>query len=187
MGSPSPGSHRTAFFPVEIREIAARDRTWLRSLLIAHWGATAIITRGRRHEAGELSGLLAEHAGDRLGVLLYVLDGMRDGMREELRDSAPAVELEVVLLHALVEHRGIGSALLAAAERVAGDRGARRIWLVTTNDNQPAIDFYTRRGYRLVTIHAGAVTAARRLKPEIPVLGAGGVPIADEFEFERRL
>jgi len=187
MGNPSPGSHQTAFLPFEIREIAACDRTWLRSLLIAHWGGAAIITRGRRHEAGELSGLLAEHAGDRLGVLLYVLDEKLQRMRDELPDSPPAVELEVVLLHALVEHRGVGSALLAAAERVAADRGARRIWLVTTNDNQPAIDFYTRRGYRLVTIHAGAVTAARRLKPEIPALGVGGVPIADEFEFERRL
>jgi hypothetical protein len=52
---------------------------------------------------------------------------------------------------------------------------------------QHPLDFYRRRGYALVKIHPGAVSAARRLKPEIPAHGQGGVPITDEIEFERRL
>jgi ribosomal protein S18 acetylase RimI-like enzyme len=185
MGDPSdprPGGSSLA-----IREIAPADRAWLESLLVAHWGSTVLVSRGRPHAAETLSGLIAELAGERLGVLLHVLDPHRDPASERPADSPPSLELEVVLLHTLVEHRGIGSALLAAAERMARTRGARRIWLVTTNDNQPAIDFYTRRGYRLVATHAGAVTAARALKPEIPECGKGGIPITDELEFERRL
>ena len=70
--------------------------------------------------------------------------------------------------------------MAAARERRCG-----RLWLVTTNDNGPAIQFYRNRGMRLAAVHHGAVDAARRdLKPEIPLHGVGGVPIHDEVEFE---
>ena len=60
----------------------------------------------------------------------------------------------------------------------------RRVWLVTTNDNTPAQDFYLSRGWKLGAVHAGAVTAARALKPEIPLLGEDGAAIEDELEYE---
>ncbi len=172
--------------PLRIRAITPADRAWIASLLVAHWGSTVMVTRGRRHEAGDLAGFVAEVDGERRGVLLHALAQPSDPAAVR-GQPPPADELEVVLLESLVERRGTGSALLAAAEELARAHGARRIWLVTTNDNQPAIDFYTRRGYRLVAIHAGAVTAARRLKPEIPARGLGDVPITDEIELERRL
>lgn len=55
------------------------------------------------------------------------------------------------------------------------------------HDNLAAIRFYRRRGLRLVAVHRGAVDEARRLKPEIPLLGAHSIPLHDEFEFERAL
>ena len=58
------------------------------------------------------------------------------------------------------------------------------MWLVTTNDNVPAIEFYRRRGLTVAAIHSGAVQAARRLKPQIPEHGIGGVPVLDEIELE---
>jgi len=177
---PPPGS--AAF---QVRAVTPEDRAWLRSLLIAHWGSTAMVTRGRRHEASELAGFVADGDGERHGVLLYAPTEPIDPAA--LGGAPPAGEVEIVLLEALIERRGIASALLDAAEQAARARGARRIWLVTTNENRPAIDFYMRHGYVLVAIHAGAVTAARRLKAEIPALGWGGVPITDEIEFERRL
>jgi hypothetical protein len=36
-------------------------------------------------------------------------------------------------------------------------------------------------------VREGAVDEARKLKPSIPLIGAGGVPITDELELERRL
>src|SRR5262245_35306005 len=71
-------------------------------------------------------------------------------------------------------------------EQHARAAGCRRLWLATTNDNLPAIAFYSKRGWREVAIHRGAVAAARRLKPEIPEFGANGVRKQDEIEFELR-
>jgi ribosomal protein S18 acetylase RimI-like enzyme len=60
----------------------------------------------------------------------------------------------------------------------------RRLWLVTTNDNLRAQRFYERAGFRLVEVREGEIERSRRLKPEIPLLGEGGVPIRDELEYE---
>lgn len=95
------------------------------------------------------------------------------------------VKLLAVLPQA--QRRGIGTALLAAARGAARAAGCRRLWLITTNDNTPAIRFYERRGFHVVAVHVGAVIAAREVKPEIPLLGVGGIPIEDEVEMESRL
>jgi ribosomal protein S18 acetylase RimI-like enzyme len=106
-------------------------------------------------------------------VLTYVLDG----------DSC-----EVLTLHAASRLGGVGTALLAAAERVATNAGCRRLWLITTNDNVDALRFYQRRGFRLAALHAGAVDEAReRLKPEIPRRGEYGIELRDELELEKVL
>jgi RimJ/RimL family protein N-acetyltransferase len=47
----------------------------------------------------------------------------------------------------------------------ARELGCRRIWLVTTNDNTRALQFYQRQGWDVVALHRDAVTAARRIKP----------------------
>jgi GNAT superfamily N-acetyltransferase len=197
MSDSLPEREPAGALPFRIRPLAPADRAWLASLLVAHWGSTILVSRGRRHEAAALPGFIAEEHGERRGVLLHALTREESGAAGDgatahagaiARDGAAcAVELEIVLVESLVPGRGIASALLAAAEGFARSEGAARVWLVTTNDNQPAIDFYARRGYRRVAVHAGAVTAARRLKPEIPACGVGGRPITDEIEFERRL
>ncbi len=62
--------------------------------------------------------------------------------------------------------------------------GCRRVWLVTSNDNLPALKFYQRRGYELVAVHRRAIDAARALKPEIAPTGLYGLPVRDEIELE---
>ena len=70
------------------------------------------------------------------------------------------------------------AALLAAIDDVARRAGCRRLQLITTNDNVEAIQFYQRRGFRLVTAYPGAVDESRRrLKPGIPEVGAHSIPI----------
>ena len=60
------------------------------------------------------------------------------------------------------------------------------VWPIITNDNGPAIDFYQRRGMRLVAVHPNPLELSRRLKPEIPLTGLGGLPLRDELGFDYR-
>lgn len=152
-----------------IRDLGEGDREWLRGLLTRWWGSTALVSRGRVHAGDGLPGAVAITGGERAGVVLWRRDP--EG-------------LEVVLLHALVQGEGLGTALLAEALRRAKAAGDRRLWLITTNDNTPAIEFYRKRGMHLVAVHRGAVRESRWLKPEIPETGIGGVAIEDEIEFE---
>ena len=131
-----------------------------------------VVSRGRLHRADELPALIAQENGHMVGLLTYAVEG----------DA-----FEVVTLHAAIPGRGAGTRLLKAAREHAGALGCRRLWLITTNDNEPAIGFYQRRGMRLVAVHTNALDRSRRLKPEIPHFGIGGQPIRDEIEFEYRL
>ncbi|MFD0788518.1 GNAT family N-acetyltransferase, partial [Micromonospora azadirachtae] len=72
------------------------------------------------------------------------------------------------------------------AASTARAAGLPRLWLITTNDNLRALRFYQRRGLRLVGVDPGAVDRARRLKPEIPLLGEDGIPLHDELILELR-
>jgi uncharacterized protein YhfF/N-acetylglutamate synthase-like GNAT family acetyltransferase len=114
--------------------------------------------------------IIKDDAGGIAGVLTWILDG----------DS-----MEILTLHTARQWAGGGSALLTAARRVAEAIGARRLWLITTNDNTDALRFYQRRGFRLARVDAGAVDRSRAaLKPGIPGTGLNDVPIRDELVLE---
>jgi GNAT superfamily N-acetyltransferase len=154
---------------VKIRPVSHADRPWVTETVAGNFGSARIVSRGVRHDCSELHGLLAVENATPCGVLLYALGD---------------AECEVVVLISVRQRSGIAAGLLGAVQDVARDAGCRRLWLVTTNDNQPAIDFYRGRGWSLKAVHENAVTEARRVKPEIPRLGHNGVPIRDELEFE---
>jgi GNAT superfamily N-acetyltransferase len=101
----------------------------------------------------------------------------------EVRDR----ECEVVTLNSSQPGLGVGSALLAAVEHHARERGCHRLWLVTTNDNTNALHFYQVRGLRITAWRRNAISDARRLKPEIPLVSADGIVISDEFELAKQL
>jgi GNAT superfamily N-acetyltransferase len=82
---------------------------------------------------------------------------------------------------------GFGTVLLKAVESQAQISGVRRLWLVTTNDNQMATEFHQRRGFGNAAIHAAVVVRSRRLKPSIPEFGNDGIPINDELEMKKLL
>jgi len=88
-------------------------------------------------------------------------------------------------MNAIIQGRGIGTALLKAVERVAHKLRCKKIWLITTNDNIDAIRFYQQKRFRIVTIHQNAIEVSRRLKPEIPFIGNYGIPIKDEVVLEK--
>jgi GNAT superfamily N-acetyltransferase len=119
--------------------------------------------------------LVAEAAGGQLlGVLTYV-------------PGTDWRQCEILTLHADEQWRGAGTALIEAAGHLARRQGCTRLWVITTNDNVDALRFYQRRGFCLVTVHRGAVDRSRAtLKPEIPAVGAYGIPLRDEIELEKQ-
>ena len=93
-------------------------------------------------------------------------------------------DCEITVLQSLCEKHGIGGALIRSVMRVAKEAGCRRVWLITTNDNIHAIRFYQRFGFALLEVRINAMDEARKLKPQIPLTGNDGIPIAHEFVFE---
>jgi ribosomal protein S18 acetylase RimI-like enzyme len=81
---------------------------------------------------------------------------------------------------------GIGRALMDAPRDRAVAAGCRRLWLVTTNDNARAFRFYQRWGRDLCAFHRHGARRSREAKPSLPRLGADGIPMDHELEFERR-
>jgi DNA-3-methyladenine glycosylase I len=154
---------------IAVREIEPSDRDWVWSFLREHFGSTKIVSRNVVHHADDLPGFIALYRGQPSALLTYCVRN---------------AELEVVSLHAAIHGRGLGSHLLASARQRALDLRCRRLWLITTNDNEPAIAFYTGRGMHLAAVHRGAIAESRKLKPEISRFGVGGRPIEDEIEFE---
>ncbi len=73
------------------------------------------------------------------------------------------------------------------AEDEALKNNCKTIWLITTNDNLWAINFYQKLGYKLNKINYNAVEKSRELKPCIPLTGTNGIAIKDEWEFVRNI
>lgn len=93
-------------------------------------------------------------------------------------------QCEITILNSLVEGVGIGSALIDVVRDVAINEQCKRLVVITTNDNTPALRFYQKRGFVLVAIYRNAVEKARKLKTEIPQTGVDGIPLRDEIELE---
>ncbi|MCW2306185.1 GNAT family N-acetyltransferase [Rhodobium gokarnense] len=154
--------------PVDL--IPESDADWIADFLTKYWGAPTIVARGEVIEAASLSGF---RAVDRDGTL-------KGFASYRIEDDA----LQIVTLDSFFEGGGTGQALVARVLFEAREKGCSKVWLVTTNDNLHALRFYQRRGFRIVAVYPGAMDAARKLKPEIPAIGANGIPIRDEIELE---
>ncbi len=155
-----------------IHPLGEGDRAWVRGLVTARWGAPTVIAHGELYDPAVLPGFYALWEGKRAGLVTYCVAG----------DAC-----EIVTLDSLCEGIGIGTALIAAVRQAAMAAGCRRLWLITTNDNLPALRFYQKRGFRLAALQPGAVDAARRIKPQIPLIGLDGIPIHDEITLQMAL
>ncbi len=157
---------------MRIRPIQPADLEFVREELTRNWGDTGIWSIGRRYQADTLPGFVALDAeGKRVGLLTYAI---QEG----------GYQSEVVTLSTRSENHGAGTALLAAAVEAAREAGCTRVFLTTTNDNLRALGFYQKRGWKIATIHRGAVDRARSFYPAIPLMGMNGIEIHDEIELE---
>jgi len=156
----------------KIRPVTAAEKDWVRDVYRG-WGADFVVTRGRKVYPAETEGFYAiGETGKKIGLVTFEIIGD---------------QCEIVTLDAFEKFRGIGTALIEEVRKVAVERGCRRLWLITTNDNLDAIRFYQRRGFTIAAVHVNALAESRKLKPSIPEIGWHGIPLRDEIEFEMML
>lgn len=166
-----PGGYVDA---VKVRPREATDQAAAQAFLARH-SSLRVARLGELVHPLEHPALVAETPGGQmLGMLTYL-------------PGQDWQQCEILTLHADQQWRGAGTALIEAAAQLARRQGCTRLWVITTNDNVDALRFYQRRGFYLVRVHRGAVDRSRaRLKPEIPPVGAYGIPLRDEIELERQ-
>jgi GNAT superfamily N-acetyltransferase len=157
---------------IRVREAGAADHDAIVQVLMASWGSTTVVVHGSVYDAAQLPALLAERDGRVVGLLTYTIADH---------------DLEVVSLDAVVPRAGVGGALLSAAADLGRRVNARRLWLITTNDNLDALRFYQRRGMRIIAVAPGAMDAARKITPSIPLVGRFGIALRDELTLELQL
>jgi ribosomal protein S18 acetylase RimI-like enzyme len=104
--------------------------------VLANYDRLLEIVEGQSH-----IGLIAEEDGTRAGFLL-MLDGMPDEVTGE-----PQAFIAYMAVEPSSRGKGIGRALLAAAEDEARRRGLPYISLMVTEDNAAARAIYERAGY----------------------------------------
>ena len=157
---------------IVVRRAEEGDRPALAAFIAERWGSQQIVVHETQYQPARLEAFVAVQDGNVVGAATYAL-----------ANGA----CEIVTLDSLGGGRGIGTRLVGEVERTARAAQCHRMWLVTTNDNIEALRFYQRRGFRLVAVRRDAVMHARRIKPEIPLVGEHGIPIVDELELERVL
>ena len=139
------------------------------------WGANIAVAHDTIYRPSDFPGFVAYHVGAEnnwLGLITYRIH---------------ADQCEIITIDSLFPATGIGTVLLDAVKQVAIEAGCKRLWLITTNDNLDALRFYQKRGFVLVAVYRNAVNRSRKLKPEIPEVGAYGIPLRDEIELEMAL
>lgn len=168
-----PEADTTVWLAEGVRELRHDERSWAGAELTRSWGGTWMVSRGVLQDAAGLPALVAERDGQRVGLLTF--------------RPRPGGDTEVVTVNAFLPGAGIGGQLLAGIAELGRRNDWRRVWLITTNDNTWALRSYQRHGFDLVALHRDALDRSRQLKPEIPVTGLDGIPIAHELELELRL
>ena len=153
----------------QVRPLDQDDCEWVARFLEEHWGSTQIVSRGRSHDASALPGFVATQDDKPIGLITYRIDGD---------------QCEIVTIDSPMQGIGIGSALIDAVKDAAREAGCKRLWLITTNDNLPALRFYQKRGFVLAALYPNALEQSRRLKPGISLVGIDGIPLRDEIELE---
>ena len=157
---------------MEIYRIDQQDRERVDAFIVRRWFGLRMAVHGELFDLGHAEGFYTEEDGEVTGLVTY---------------RAEEDFMEILSMDSVREGRGTGTALLRAAAAEARAMGCRRITLITTNDNTPALRFWQKRGFDIVALHRGAVAEARALKPEIPVAGLDGIPLRHEIELEMDL
>ena len=152
-----------------LRPLTDANRARVREFITRRWGAEIVVAHGVVYSPHELPGFIAWRGDEMVGLVTCHIEG-----------SA----CEIVTVDSAQPGAGIGTALIDAVKTLARQANCPRLWLITTNDNLRALRFYQKRGFALVAVHRHAVEEARKVKPQIPLIGNDGIPLRDEIELE---
>lgn len=157
---------------ITIRPITREDQPRLRRFWVERWGDEIIVAHGVAYHVDTMEGFLALDGKEIVGMI--TLAHSDEGC-------------EIVSIDSVHEEKGVGTSLLEAVIKAAREKGCQRLFLITTNDNLPALSFFQKRGFVLSALHRGAVNESRKIKLSIPLTGHDDIPIRDELELEMDL
>lgn len=154
---------------MDIRRIVPASRERVNAFIVQQWYTLQMVVHGESIDLGHADGYYACEGNEIIGLITYRTAGK---------------EMEILSLDSLQEGRGIGTALLDTVVAKAREQGNQRITLITTNDNLSALRFYQKRGFEMSRLYRNALDQARKIKPEIPLIGMNGIPLKHEIELE---
>ncbi|WP_408009783.1 GNAT family N-acetyltransferase [Pseudalkalibacillus sp. A8] len=152
---------------MEIVSTQALNKQKIEDFFLKQWGSPRMVLSTGTYDCDTLDGFtILDGNGEIIGLLTYIIE----------KD-----ECEIISLDSIQENKGIGSTLIRETERHLKTKDCKKIKLITTNDNLRALKFYQKRGYQLTQVFPNAVEKSRRIKPEIPLTAANGIPIRDDL------
>ena len=154
---------------MDIRRIDHASRERINAFIVRQWFTMQMVVHGETIDMGDADGYYACEGDEIIGLITYRIAGK---------------EIEILSLDSLQEGRGIGTGLLDTVVAKARKAGMQRIMLITTNDNLSALRFYQKRGFDMSRLYCNALAQARKIKPEIPLIGMDGIPLKHEIELE---
>ncbi len=161
--------NRSESVRMNIRNIDQTCRDQVNAFIVQQWYTMQMVVHGESIDMCNAEGFYACEDDEIIGLITYRIKGK---------------EMEILSLDSLRECKGIGSELLDTAVAKARETGMQRIVLITTNDNLSALRFYQKRGFEMSRLYCNALDQARKIKPEIPLIGMDGIPLKHEIELE---
>ena len=153
----------------KIKPIENRLKQLVREVWVNNWGSDLMVTRGKVYRVLDYPGYVAVENDKIIGLIVYRIEDK---------------ECEILSLDSLSENRGIGTRLLEEVIKISRNNGCNRVWLITSNDNTNAMRFYQKRGFEFKEVYINAIEDARKIKPQIPIVGYDNIPIKHEIEME---
>lgn len=154
---------------MELQKIDQGNRERINDFIIRHWFTLQMVVHGKSIDLGKAEGWYVCDDSEIIGLVTYRISGN---------------EMEILSLDSPRENKGTGTALLRQALSDARNSGLTRVRLITTNDNLHALRYFQKRGFDIVRFYHNALDDARKIKPEIPLIGMGGIPLKHEIELE---
>lgn len=155
----------------KLHQAFCEDVEHLEELVIGFWGDRVQRMFEQDFTVSEYPAIVAESNNEINGFIFYT----------PFRDDA----VLILALGVLPQYQGcgIGKALVVQVEKYTREQGRKQLYVVTTNDNLPALAFYQRLGFQLFEVIPDVV--AEKLGGI--QLGISNIPIRDELRLSKAI
>lgn len=148
--------------------ITEENKKTVMSFLKEQWYTLNMVVSGRIIDMTKVDGIVVFEEDEIIGLITYIWEG----------DIC-----EIISLDSEIEGKGIGTILIDKVCEIARSNGCKEVKVITTNDNVRAMEFYQKKGFRLVEVKFNEVNQSRSIKPEIPLIADNGIEIMHELIF----